>query len=134
MARSIRRVIRYEYGGSPYARLNSRLRWPADMWTPRARASTSSGSAYSRSIRSRTRRSRTRSFTRWSSVASVTSSSCHARRVDDPLGAVDRAAEANARFRPVEIDGAVVTRLATAGTSTVHGLLRHLRAHGVAGV
>jgi hypothetical protein len=54
--------------------------------------------------------------------------------VDDPLDAVDRAAEANARFRLVEIDGAVVTRPATAGTATVHGLLRHLRADGVAGV
>src|SRR4051794_25246155 len=61
IARSIRRVIRYPYGDSPYARLNSRLRCPADMWAPRASASTSSGWAYSRSIRSRTRRSRTRS-------------------------------------------------------------------------
>ncbi len=54
--------------------------------------------------------------------------------MDDPLGAVDRAAEANARFRPVEIDGAVVTRPAVSGTPTVHSLLRHLRAHGVDGV
>ena len=38
-----------------------RLRCPADMLTPRASASTSSGCAYSRSIRSRARRSRARS-------------------------------------------------------------------------
>ena len=54
--------------------------------------------------------------------------------MDDPLDALDRAAEANAHFRPVEIDGAVVTRPATAATPTVHRLLRHLRAQGVAGV
>ena len=37
---------------------NSRLRCPADMFTPRASASTSSGCAYSRSIRSRTPQAR----------------------------------------------------------------------------
>src|SRR5262245_54746350 len=61
IARSIRRVIRYPYGDSPKASLNSRLRCPADMCAPRASASTSSGCAYSRSIRSRTRRSSARS-------------------------------------------------------------------------
>jgi hypothetical protein len=45
IARSMRRVIRYEYGDSPKAALNWRLRCPADMCAPRARASTSSGSA-----------------------------------------------------------------------------------------
>ena len=44
------------------------MRWitvgPADMFTPRASASTSSGCAYSRSIRSRTRRSNARSCRR----------------------------------------------------------------------
>jgi hypothetical protein len=54
--------------------------------------------------------------------------------VDDPLDAVDRAAATNASFRPVEIDGGVVTRPATGGTPTVHHLLRHLRAHGVTGI
>jgi len=54
--------------------------------------------------------------------------------VDDPLDALDRAAEANARFRPVEIEAEVVTRPATAATLTVHRLLRHLRARGLAGV
>jgi Phosphotransferase enzyme family len=48
-------------------------------------------------------------------------------RVDDPLDALDRAAEANARFRPVEIANDVVTRPATDATPTVHNLLRHLR-------
>jgi hypothetical protein len=55
-------------------------------------------------------------------------------RVDDDLDAVDRAAAANAHFRPVEIDEGVVTRPASALTPTVHDLLRHLRAAGVAGV
>jgi hypothetical protein len=55
-------------------------------------------------------------------------------RVDDPLDALDRAAEANARFHPVEIDGEVVTRPAADGTATVHELLRHLRARGVPGI
>src|SRR5262249_24428380 len=104
------------------------------MCTPRASASTSSGCAYSRSIRSRTRRSSTRSFSRCSSVAPVMPSSCHARPVDDPLDALERAAAANERFRPVEIDGDVVTRPASAGTPTVHSLLRHLRARGLEGV
>jgi Phosphotransferase enzyme family len=52
----------------------------------------------------------------------------------DDLGAVDRAAAANARFRPVEIDGEVVTRPATAATPTVHHLLRHLCARGIEGI
>src|SRR5690606_26914785 len=43
---------------------NFRLRGPADMFTPRASASTFSGCAYSRSIRSRTRRSLARSRSR----------------------------------------------------------------------
>jgi aminoglycoside phosphotransferase (APT) family kinase protein len=51
--------------------------------------------------------------------------------VDDPLDAVDRAAEVNARFRPVEIDHDTVTRPATRSTPTVHTLLRHLRSRGV---
>jgi hypothetical protein len=54
--------------------------------------------------------------------------------VDDPLDAVDRAAEANARFRPVEIDHDTVTRPATHGTPSVHALLRHLRSRGVVGI
>src|SRR6185295_17292735 len=45
IARSMRRVMRYEYGDSPYAILNWRDRCPADMFTPRASASTSSGCA-----------------------------------------------------------------------------------------
>ncbi len=63
--------MRYEYGDSPYASLNWRLRCPADMCASRARASTSSGCAYSRSIRSRTRRSHARSRRRWTSGALV---------------------------------------------------------------
>ena len=55
-------------------------------------------------------------------------------RVEDDPDAVDRAAEVNARFRPVEIADGVVTRPATATTPTVHSLLRHLRGHGVDGV
>jgi aminoglycoside phosphotransferase (APT) family kinase protein len=54
--------------------------------------------------------------------------------VDDPLDAVDRAAEANARFRPVEIVGDVVTRPATTSTPTVHLVLAHLRRSGVTGI
>jgi aminoglycoside phosphotransferase (APT) family kinase protein len=50
------------------------------------------------------------------------------------MEAVARAAGANARFRPVTIDGDVVTRPASAGTGTVHDYLRHLRGKGVAGV
>ena len=56
------------------------------------------------------------------------------QRVEDPLNAMDRAAEANARFRPVEIADGVVTRPATPATPAVHDLLRHLREHGVDGV
>jgi hypothetical protein len=52
----------------------------------------------------------------------------------DPLDAVDRAAEANARFRPVEIGGEVVTRPAPEGAATVHAFLRHLRSRGVPGI
>jgi Ser/Thr protein kinase RdoA (MazF antagonist) len=54
--------------------------------------------------------------------------------VGDPLDAMDRAAEANARFRPVEIGEGVVTRPATPATPTVHRLLEHLRTRGVDGV
>lgn len=43
----------------------------------------------------------------------------------------DRAGQVNAEFRPVTIDGEVVTRPATAATNTVHSLLRHLRRQGL---
>jgi hypothetical protein len=54
--------------------------------------------------------------------------------VEDPLDAVDRAAEANARFRPVDIDSEVVSRPATEATPTIHRVLRHLREIGLVGV
>jgi hypothetical protein len=60
-ARSIRRVMTYPYGVSPKAARKLREKCPADINATRARAGTSSGSAYSRSTRSRTRRSRTSS-------------------------------------------------------------------------
>src|SRR4051794_31027269 len=100
IARSIRRVIRYPYGDSPYARLNSRLRCPDDMCAPRASASTSSGWAYSRSIRSFTRRNRARSPRRCASVALLTPKSCHAGATEswlprsaDVAGSVDKELE-----------------------------------------
>lgn len=77
IARSILRVIRYEYGDSPYALRNSRLRCPADMFTPRANASTSNGCAYSRSIRSLTRRNRAKSPNRCSTTDLLTYAWCH---------------------------------------------------------
>ncbi|MGZ0150381.1 phosphotransferase [Kribbella sp. WER1] len=43
----------------------------------------------------------------------------------------DRAADTNAEFRPVSIADGVVTRPASAHTSTVHAFLRHLRAQGL---
>jgi hypothetical protein len=54
-------------------------------------------------------------------------------RVDEP-DAVDRAAESNRRFRPVEISDGVVTRPAGHATPTIHSFLRHLRSHGIDGV
>jgi phosphotransferase family enzyme len=54
--------------------------------------------------------------------------------VDEPLDPLDRAAEANERFRPVEIDGEVVTRPASPATPTIHRVLRHLRSLEVPGV
>src|SRR3954447_23497548 len=56
LARSMRRVIRYEYGVSPYAARNLREKCAGDISAARASAATSSGRAYSRSIRSRARR------------------------------------------------------------------------------
>src|SRR4029079_10303212 len=56
LARSMRRVIRYEYGVSPYAARNLREKCAGDISAARAMAGTSSGSAYSRSMRSRARR------------------------------------------------------------------------------
>jgi aminoglycoside phosphotransferase (APT) family kinase protein len=49
----------------------------------------------------------------------------------DALEAGDRAERVNADARPVNIDGAVVSRPAGAATNTVHSLLRHLRAQGL---
>jgi Phosphotransferase enzyme family len=43
---------------------------------------------------------------------------------------VDRAAQANARFHPVNIDADTVTRPADSTTETVHNFLRHLRSKG----
>ncbi len=57
-ARSMRLVIRYEYGVSEYASRNRRLKCAGDISAVRASAATSSGCAYSRSIWSRARRSR----------------------------------------------------------------------------
>jgi hypothetical protein len=45
--------------------------------------------------------------------------------------AADRAAEANARHRPVVVGPDVVSRPAGLGTETVHSFLRHLRAKGL---
>ena len=55
-------------------------------------------------------------------------------RVSEDPDAVDRAAEANRRFRPVDIVDDVVRRPVTEATATVHALLRHLRASGIEGV
>src|SRR5262249_38845289 len=52
----MRRVIRYEYGVSPYAARNLREKCAGDINAARAMAGTSSGSANSRSMRSRARR------------------------------------------------------------------------------
>src|SRR5918995_4864624 len=43
LARSIRRVIRYECGVSPYAARKLREKWPGDISATRASAGTSSG-------------------------------------------------------------------------------------------
>lgn len=51
---------------------------------------------------------------------------------DGPWAAADRAAEANALHRPVVVGPEVVSRPAGAQTATVHSLLRHLRAKGLA--
>lgn len=56
---------------------------------------------------------------------------------DDAVEAMEqagRAAEINAELRSVTIDGEVVTRPASAGTDTVHSLLRHLRGKGLTSV
>ena len=50
---------------------------------------------------------------------------------EDRFAAVDRAAEANALHRPVEVGAEVVTRPAGEHTATVHHYLRHLRAQGL---
>jgi len=50
------------------------------------------------------------------------------------MAAAERAAEVNARLRPVTIDGEVVTRPATPATATVHAYLRHLRDAGLTSV
>lgn len=47
------------------------------------------------------------------------------------MAATDRAAEANAEFRPVTIEGQIVTRPASAESEIVHGFLRHLRGKGL---
>lgn len=47
------------------------------------------------------------------------------------MAAAGRAAEVNAATRPVSIVGDVVTRRASEATSTVHSLLRHIRAQGL---
>src|SRR3954451_5540645 len=52
--------------------------------------------------------------------------------MDDAMDAVDRAVEGNALHRPVVVGPNVVTRPAGPGTETVHSLLRHLRAKGLA--
>lgn len=49
----------------------------------------------------------------------------------EAMGQAGRAAEINSELRPVTIDGEVVTRPASAGTATVHSLLRHLRDEGL---
>jgi aminoglycoside phosphotransferase (APT) family kinase protein len=53
---------------------------------------------------------------------------------EEPTRARDRAAATNAEFRPVMIDGGVVTRPASPQTATVHTFLRHLRSEGLADV
>ena len=47
------------------------------------------------------------------------------------MDAVDRAAAANAEFRPVSIDEDVVTRPASPMSPTIHSFLRHLRDRGL---
>ena len=49
----------------------------------------------------------------------------------EAMEAVGRAADTNAQFRPVTIEGGVVTRPASAMSPTVHGYLRHLRSKGL---
>src|SRR5260370_38471416 len=50
-ARSKRRVSRYECGGSPNARENSRLKWAGERLAAPARSSPASGSEYRASSR-----------------------------------------------------------------------------------
>ena len=49
----------------------------------------------------------------------------------EAMDAVGRAAIANSEFRPVTVEGDVVTRPASPVTETVHGYLRHLRGKGL---
>jgi hypothetical protein len=51
--------------------------------------------------------------------------------MNESSDAVDRAAEANARFHPVSFDSEVVTRPTGAATETIHKFLRHLRSKGL---
>ncbi|WP_197429762.1 phosphotransferase [Auraticoccus cholistanensis] len=51
--------------------------------------------------------------------------------MSNPLAAGGRAAEVNARYRPVRIADGVVTRPAGPSSPTVHAYLRHLRAAGL---
>jgi Ser/Thr protein kinase RdoA (MazF antagonist) len=51
--------------------------------------------------------------------------------MEDAVEAGGRAERVNREARPVRIDGDVVSRPSTSGTSTVHGLLRHLRTRGL---
>lgn len=53
------------------------------------------------------------------------------KAAQENMAARDRAAEVNADARPVIIDEDVVSRPASQTTSTVHGLLRHIRAQGL---
>jgi hypothetical protein len=53
------------------------------------------------------------------------------KAAQDNMAARDRAAEVNADARPVIIDEDVVSRPASQTTSTVHSLLRHIRAQGL---
>jgi hypothetical protein len=49
----------------------------------------------------------------------------------EAMEAVGRAADANAKFRPVTVDGDVVTRLASEASGTIHSYLAHLRGKGL---
>jgi aminoglycoside phosphotransferase (APT) family kinase protein len=66
-----------------------------------------------------------------SSLRSVAAGVKSALMKDDALEAAGRAERVNREARPVSVEGEVVSRPSSSATSTVHSLLRHLRAQGL---